>query len=748
MTPGRNPLARNDRVSGGEPLDLPQFQTQANYIPVAPEEPFWTNYWLVLRKRKWVVLATLVVVVTLATIVSLRTRPIYDAFAKIEINQPNSDALLGFKDVGAGVSPDYYSDNQFELATQVNILQSGTIALQVIKALNLDSIAPGTAGKPAIARPPDRSKEAGEIARFQVSLHVVPLPDTRLVEIRYSSPDPQMAATIVNTLVQAFIEENIKAKFDSTMQASEWLSNQLGDLQLKVETSQERILRYQKENGMLGVDEKQNIITAKLDELNREFTAVEGDRIHKQSQYQQTISGNAELLDDSNKDSLIGKLRSQEADLRMQYAQLNSQFGDSYPKVIELKDQLRQLQENIQAEVKKMGARAATQYEAALHHETLLRAAFEAQKEEANKLNEKAVDYNILKRDYETNRKLYEELLEKLKQAGVSAGLKSSNIRVVDAARVPDSPASPNIPRNIELSLLLGTLGGIGLAFVLEALDSTVRTPEQVEIVSGLPSLGIIPLSVSLNGARPFLAASLGSSSMELITRKRPQSQIAESFRSLRTSILLSGSFDSRPKVLLITSALPREGKSSTSVNLAIVLAQKGSRVLLVDADMRRPTLHKVLRVSRDIGLSSILDDKPSPEDAMLAAPDFPNLFILPAGLSPSNPVELLDSERLRELIKQWRSQYDFVIIDSPPALSVTDAVVLSPEVDAVIMVVRSGQTTKDAVRRMRDTLYQVNARIMGIVMNAVDLRSPDLYYYYYYSKRGNGYYNDASGRN
>src|SRR6266852_283508 len=261
MMPARNPLARN-RVSGADPLDLPQFQTQPNYVPIAPEEPFWTNYWLVLRKRKWVVLATLVVVVTLATIFSLRTQPIYDAFAKIEINQPNSDALLGFKDVGAGVSPDYYSDSQFELATQVNILQSGTIALQVIKALNLDSSAPEITGKPVIARPPDRSKEAGQISRFQASLHVVPLPET-----------------VVNTLVQTFTEENIKAKFDSTMQASEWLSKQLGDLQLRVETSQEKILRYQKENSMLGVNEKQNINTAKLDELNKKITAVESDRI-------------------------------------------------------------------------------------------------------------------------------------------------------------------------------------------------------------------------------------------------------------------------------------------------------------------------------------------------------------------------------------------------------------------------------------------------------------------------------------
>ena len=751
MMQSRDVLARN--VRNTTELELGTVQTQQNYIPLAPEEPFWANYWLVLRKRKWVAVATVAIVATLATIVSLRTTPVYDAFAKIEINRPNSDVLLGFKDVGAGVSPEAYLDNELELPTQVQILQSSRIALQVVKALKLDSSDPVQAGTLPVSSSPDPAKEAEQINKFLEALRVSTVPDTRLVEIRYSSSNPQLAANVVNTLMQTFIEENIKSKFDSTMQASDWLSKQLYDLQLKVETSQEKILRYEKANGMLGVDEKQNIITAKLDELNKELTVAESDRIQKQSQYEQSLSNNAELLDNADKDSLIGKLRSQEADLKMQYAQLTSQFDESYPKVIELKGQLKELDANIQTEIKKISARAETQYEASLHHEKLLRVAFEAQKEEANKLNEKAVDYNLLKRDYETNRKLYEELLEKLKQASVSAGLKSSNIRIVDAARVPTTPSSPNIPRNIELSLLLGTLGGVALVFVLEALDTTVRTPEQAEIVSALPSLGIIPLSVSgsrlsMSGGRPFLIGRSPSLGMELITHNRPQTQIAESFRSLRTSILLSGPFESRPKVLLITSALPKEGKSSTSVNLAIVLAQKGSRVLLVDADMRRPTLHKFLRVSREVGLSSMLAGTVTEENAILPAPDFPNLFVLPAGPSPSNPVELLDSDLLRGLLKQWRDQYDFVIVDSPPTLSVTDAVVMSPEADAVVVVVRSGETTKDAVRRTRDVLYQVNARIIGIVMNAVDLRSPDLYYYYYYSKRGNGYYHDGAGRN
>jgi len=515
MMQARNLLSSNDRLSTAAALDLDRIQSQPNYIPLAPEEPFWANYWLILRKRKWVVVATLIIVVVLATLVSLRTTPIYDASAKIEINRPNSDVLLGFKDVASGVSPDY-SDDLLELATQVNILQSSNLASKVIKALNLDPAVSVQPGQPAVVSPPDLARETAAIVRFQAALHVAPVPDTRLVEIRYSSPNPQVAASVVNTLVQTFIEENIKSKFDSTMQASDWLTRQLFDLQLKVETSQEKMLRYEKNNGMLGVDEKENIIAAKLDELNKELTVAESDRIQKQSQYQQSLSENAELLENADKDSLIGKLRSEEVDLKMQYAQLTSQFGESYPKVIELKSQLQQLEESIRAEVKKMRARAEAQYQAALHHEKLLQIAFEAQKEEANKLNEKAVDYNILKRDYESNRKLYEELLEKLKQAGVSAGLKSSNIRIVDGARIPTSPSSPNIPRNIELSLLLGTLGGIGLAFVLEALDTTVRTPEQVEVVSGLPSLGIIPLS--LNGGRPFLTGRHATFSMELIT--------------------------------------------------------------------------------------------------------------------------------------------------------------------------------------------------------------------------------------
>jgi polysaccharide biosynthesis transport protein len=739
----RQLLTGKDHVAAREVLDLGQIHSP-NYIPLAPKEPLWANYWLVLRKRQWVALSTLVTVVVLATIVSLRVTPIYDASAKIEINRPNSDVLLGFKDVSAGMLPDYW-DDQLELATQVNILRSSSLAMQVIKALHLDADVPARRERSPNAISSDATRESAQIANFQAALHVTPVPDTRLIEIRYSSPNPQQAVAVVNALVQTFVEENIKAKFESTMQASDWLSKQLVDLQLKVELSQEKVFRYEKENGMLGVDEKQNIITAKLDELNRELTAAESDRIQKQSLFQQTLSGNAELLDNSDKGTLIGKLRSEEADLKMQYAHLTTQFDESYPTVIELRVQLQQLHENVKTEIKKIAARAEAQYKAARDHEHLLRAAFEAQKQEANKLNEKAVAYNIIKRDYETNRKLYEELLEKLKQAGVSAGLKSNRIRVVENARVPASPTSPNIPRNIELSLLLGTLGGIGLAFVLEALDTTVRTPEQVEMVSALPSLGIIPLTTSRS--RPFLVGGRDSSGMELISYMRPRSQIAESFRSLRTCVLLSGSRDSHPKVLLITSALPKEGKSLVSVNLAIVLAQKGSCVLLVDADMRCPSLHKAFKVSRNVGLSSILDNSASAEDAVLPAPDSSNLFLLPSGPSPHNPAELLDSARLRQLLQLCRYHYDYVIIDTPPALTVTDAVVLSPEVDAVLMVVRSGQTTKDAVRRTRDTLYQVNARIMGIVVNAVDLHSPDLYYYNYYSRRGRAYYNDGSAR-
>jgi capsular exopolysaccharide synthesis family protein len=445
---------------------------------------------------------------------------------------------------------------------------------------------------------------------------------------------------------------------------------------------------------------------------------------------------------------LLDKLREQQVNLRIQVAELSTQLGPNHPTVLKLDSQLKEIDHQLQTETDKAVDHLKGRYLAALQRENMLRDAFEKQKQEANKLNESAIEYSILKRDLDSNRTLYEGLLEKLKEAGVTAGLRSNNFRIIDAARVPTAPSEPNIPRNLSFALVLGVISGLGLAFLIENMDNTVRTPEQATALSALPSLGMIPLGSKSGNQGPAgkrLALTSSKEVVETVTQVRPQSQMAESYRALRTSLLLSN-LGAPPKVIMVTSARPQEGKTTTSINTAIVLAQKGVRVLLIDADLRRPSIHKTLGMGPRSGLSNVLTGSATLEQTITISPVLPNLFIMPAGTPPPNPAELLASSNMRDLIAELRGMYDHIVIDTPPTLSVTDAVVLSPRADATILVIRSGQTTKQALRRARDILMQVNAHVAGVLLNAVDLTSPDYYYYYeYQGKYGQYYHEDPS---
>jgi capsular exopolysaccharide synthesis family protein len=359
----------------------------------------------------------------------------------------------------------------------------------------------------------------------------------------------------------------------------------------------------------------------------------------------------------------------------------------------------------------------------------------------ADQLNENAIEYKVLKQEADSNRQLYDGLLQKLKEASLAAGLESSNVRIVDKARVPLHPARPNILVNLEFALLIGLVGGVAIAISLEALDTTVRTPDQAEHVSGLPALGVIPLQSLFDGAITSIAKARllnklprdAGSPRPLICYLEPQSEIAEAYRALRTSILLS-SVSQPPRSILITSSLPQDGKTMTCLNVGIVMAQQGKRILLVDADMRRPSIHKVFGLKGHTGLSSILTGGAKTGDAIQATVQ-PNLFVIPAGPIPPHPAELLSSSLMQDLLRKWREEYDHVIIDSPPVISVTDAVLLSVQTDATLLVIRSGQTTSAHVRRTCNVLQSVKANVLGIVVNAADLTSPDYYYYDYRSK-------------
>lgn len=736
-----------------------QERAAAGFYPVIEQDSSLREYLRILIKRKWVVVGSLVLIVGVVAISTLRSTPIYDAVGSIAINKMDP-VVLNLKD-SVSTGADYYDPT--DLDTEVRILKSDLLALQVIRQLGLDKTPAGGAS-PADSGlqlttdlQSDSPRISAVLAGFKSNLQVMLVPNTRIIEIHYRSPDRNLAARVVNTLASTYVEQNFKTRFESTMQASDWLSKQLVDLQMKVETSQEKLVRYQKEHEILGIDEKQNITTAKLDELNRELTQAESARMDKESVYRLVQAGDSDSIvaaahaeggvaGSAASSALLEKLREQEADLKIQIAQLGTQFGPAYPKLAQMRSQLQEVTVQMQTEMKKVAARLRGDYEASLQRENMLRAALEQQKQEANKLNESAIEYSLLKRDVETNRTLYEGLLEKLKEAGVTASLRSNNFRIVDTARVPVAPSEPNLPRNLAFALALGLTTGVGLAFLLEGMDNTVRTPEQAQMLSALPSLGMIPLGSRTTtelGARQRLALATSKEAVELVTQARPKSQMAESYRALRTSLLLT-SAGGPPRVILVTSALPQEGKTTTSINLAIVLAQKGTRVLLMDADLRRPSIHKTLGMGPRSGLSNLLTGSSNPAEVIIRSTILPNLFLLPAGTPPPNPAELLASSNMKELLARLREDYDHVVIDTPPTLSVTDAVVMSTSADRVVLVIRSGQTTKQALRRARDLLMQVNAKVCGVLMNAVDLNSPDYYYYYeYQGKYGHGYYEE-----
>src|SRR5712691_8342470 len=706
LVPASNPTVREIQPAQG--LDLGRPTGPRLYPDLPSQESAIGESLRILRKRKWIILACLVTIFSIVAIASLKMPKVYEANGTIEINKP--DASLNFQN-STTFSLDYF----------------------------------------------DPTRASAAVGDFKGSLKVNLSPNTRIIEVHYRSRDPQLAAAVVNTLMQTYVENNFKARFDSTMQASDWLQKQLVDLQMKVETSQEKLVRYQREHEILGIDEKQNITTQKLDELNKALTAAESERMDKESVYRLVQSGDADtiasaatLLDAAGTGSqsgtgLLEGLRAKEADVRIQAAELSTQFGPSYPKVAQLNNQLKEIDAQILGETKKVAGKIRGQYMAALQRENMLHDALEKQKQEANKLNESAIQYSILKRDLESYRQLYEGLMEKMKQAGVSAGLKSNNFRIVDVARVPTAPIEPNIPRNLAFALMLGLTSGVGLAFMLEGLDNTVRTTEQAQMISGFAPLGMIPLGSRSAREGPStnrLMIATSREAVELVTQVRPQSQMAESYRALRTSLLLS-SLGAPPKVIMITSALPQEGKTTTSINCSVVLAQKGIRVLLIDADLRRPSIHKTLGMGPRSGLSNVLTGSTTLEQAITRTAILPNLFVLPAGTPPPNPAELLASPNMRDVLAQLREQYDHIVIDTPPSLSVTDAVVLSPRADAVVLVIRSGQTTKQALRRCRDILMQANAKVSGVLLNAVDLSSPDYYYYYEYNGKYSRYYRD-----
>ncbi|HVH73270.1 MAG TPA: polysaccharide biosynthesis tyrosine autokinase, partial [Candidatus Dormibacteraeota bacterium] len=569
----------------------------------------------------------------------------------------------------------------------------------------------------------------------------------RLLDVHFESTDPQLAARIVNAHIASYIDQNLRSKFDSTTQASTWLADQLSELKVKVQKSEDARIAYERQNQIWTLDDKQNITTQRLADINKQLTEAQSERMRKESLYEFAKSGNLDAVPQIQGNASLADVTKRRTEAAAQYTEAVSQYGPNFPKVQRLQTQLKDLDQAIEKEKQKTLDILESDYQEARQREAMLTQALDKQKAEANQMAERLVEYNILKREAEANKTLYEGLMTKLKETAISVGLRSSNIRVVDPAMIPSTPARPAKTRNLALAFLVGLVGGIGLALLREYLDNTVKTPDDIEKLAALPSLAVVPQFASLNGHAKkgkllqALARNGHQKRIELVAQHLPKSAMSEAFRALRTSILLSQA-DHPPQVILVTSALPREGKTTVAANLAVTLAQLGDSTVLFDADLRKPGIARLLNLGsgKYAGLSSYLAGVSSLDLVSVPHPAIPNLVVIPTGPLPPSPADLLASHRLADAVAELRARYKFVVIDSPPVIAATDAVILSVQADAVLVVVRSNATPKQAFARTRELLYAVKCRILGVVLNAVDSSAPDYYYSYRYYPYSYGY--------
>lgn len=741
-------LASRDNGSNGS-LEMVPTSPHTAYWDFAPREPHLYDYLLILRKHQWLILSFLLTLVTIVSIATFRMRPVYVATARIEIDRENSN-ILPF----AGQdSYDYMMDLDNYIETQSRILTSETLALQTIRGAGLaedPEFGPATPSDMPASGSLANQKRPPELGAFLGSLSVKRVPNSRLLDVSFESTDPQLAARIVNAHIENYIQSNFRSKYEATTRASTWLADQLSELKVKVEKSENERLAYERENQIWQLDDKENITTQRLADLNKELTEAQTDRMKKEALFDFARSGNVDGVPQMHDDSVLQDLFKKRSDAQTQYTDALNQYGPNFPKVQRLQAQLGEIDQLIQKGKKNVVDQLGNDYKAASQREALLTQALERQKSEANQMSERLVKYNILKRDAEVNKAMYDGLLTKLKEADISVGLKASNIRVVDPAMIPSTPARPAKTRNIALSILVGLVGGIGLALIREYLDNTVKTPDDIETLARLPSLAVVPSFAEPNGRhrRAGLLASPASLSsnghekpMQLVAQHLPKSQVSEAFRALRTALLLSQA-DHPPHVILVTSSLPREGKTTAAANLAVTLAQLGDRTLLLDADLRKPGVGRVLNLAEGeyAGLSSYLAGVSSLELVTIPHPAIPNLAAIPTGPLPPNPADLLSSHRMADAIAELRTKYKFIVIDSPPIMAATDAVILSVQADGVLLVVRSGETPKEAFTRARDLLVSVKCRLLGVVLNAVDSNAPDYYYSYRYYPYSEGY--------
>lgn len=758
--------------------------TSPRRITPAGEEESLKSVWRTLRKQKswisWFVLAGVVLAV-LACIVLPKQ---YESTATVQVGKDQTVQVELSNVSGPTLSQ---SDTKTDIATHMAVINDNNTALAVINDLNLENHKPfifhptllgyvtgsnkrieDEKGLP-LAQAPARRERLLKL--FSKRLIVKNPPDTRLITVSFLNPDPQISAKVANDVVRQYV------KFESEGQAGgvglSLLNADLDSLRKKMDHDQTGLADYEKETGLNNLVLKSmgegsgggNIthipILDKLDTLNQELTAAEANRIGKQAIYNLTKTRNSDIvaglanssipaiassavITQGNGLELLQNLRQQQGNLRLEYSADVTKYGPKNPRIIELQNELVSVDKQIKDELVQIDLRARNDYMVARQNENGLRAAFKQQQSEASRLNQSAVTLQMLVQQAAASRQLYDSLYQQIQEAGVQAGLRATNLRMMDVARPHSTPQKPNPPLYVAIGLAAGLLFGISSAFVREHMDETVKTPLQVDPLTALPVLASIPRveghrNKALMTGDTILSRGLGSETSPLLTR--PRSATAEAYRALRTSIVLANA--GHPlRSIMVTSPLIGEGKTSVSYNVAIAFAHAGEKVLLVDADLHHPQLHDLFGKRQTPGLSDVLTGGKPLESVIQAHPTVPNLSLLAAGAAPPQPAELMGSSKFDALLALAKQTYSLVILDTAPLLLVADGLLLADKADATLAVIRADMTNRTAVERMTEVLERNGSHAIGLVLNGVDTQSID-YYHAYGHKGGDRYFKE-----
>ena len=753
----------------------PTPQPRLDYEPVkedSPESGFW-DIWRVIRKHRALIsIFSLAVVLTIAVGTLLTTR-IYTSEATLLI-QDKSPQVIDFRQV---ISEAMGTERHDYYATQAEILKSPTLAAQVIQDQRLESnkIFTGEEKTGLAAKhwtnlkgwvkteTPVKAmlswvKEIFSTGRAEVSdpdarltqltdtylkdLEIKPVDNTHLVKILFHTPDPTLSAQVANAHARAYIDQGLKFRARANADAERFLEESLVHLKRRLEKSEVALNNYRRDKGIISLNDKENVVVERLSDLNRRLTEAEADRITLQAKVQVIRQRAFDPLPDVINNKLIQDLKQKLSGLEGDYANLSVEYNPGYPRLAQVKAQVEETRKRLRDEIQSVVAGIEAAYLAAEAREKSLRGKMAEQRNAALQLKDASVEYAILAREVDTNRQLYDSVFQRRKEMGVASELRTSNISIVDEAKPPLDPSRPKTTLNLLLALLLGAMGGVALAFFVEYLDKTVSRPEDLERYAHLPTLAVVPdfltcASENRSGLLRYANSNASTNGNVALVLAHPrQSLVAESYRSLQTSLLLSQA-EEPPKTVLFTSAWRAEGKTATAINTAIVFAQMEAKVLVIDADLRRSSCHEILGMAGQPGLSELLPGQRT-RGEVIQPTLTDNLFLIASGAIPPDPVKLVGSRKMHEILTVLQVQFDYIFIDSPPVIPVSDSVRLATMVDGVVLVVKGRETTRDFLNEACSRLRYAQAKVLGAVLNGINMENGDYHYYHrdYYEPR------------